>query len=165
MNIMAKNKYLHSLLFFTALSLAMAFAACSGKTFYEKTDALPDATWSIDTVLSYEIDITDSLQYYNLYINIRNTTDFETQNFYIFMTTVFPDGFSARDTLGCVLCDAHGKWTGKGAGHLRDNHFLLKPKVRFAIPGHYCFYVRQAMRDDEVKGISDFGISLEYWEE
>ncbi|MCQ2286951.1 MAG: gliding motility lipoprotein GldH [Bacteroidales bacterium] len=145
--------------FLFLLLVLLGLSSCKN-AFYEKMDSLPDEVWNIDTVLSYEVEITDSLQYYNFYVNIRNTTDFETQNFYIFLTTTFPDGFSARDTLGCVMCDPHGRWTGKGNGRIRENKFLLKPKVRFADKGVYRFDVQQAMRSDNVKGIADFGISI-----
>lgn len=146
-------------IFFFVLTLPLLFASCE-TAFYEKIDTLPNDTWNVDSLLSYEVDIDDSLQYYNIYVNVRNTVDFETQNFYVFMTTEFPDGFTAIDTLGCILCDVHGKWTGKGTGRLRDNKFLLKSKVRFAQKGRYRFVVRQAMRNDNVKGIANFGLSL-----
>ena len=141
------------------LFLLSLLASCNN-AFYEKIDPLPDEVWNIDTILNYQVEITDSLQYYNMYVHVRNTVDFETQNFYIFMTTVFPDGYTAQDTLGCILCDPHGKWTGKGTGRLRDNKFLLKPKVRFAEKGVYTFKVRQAMRAENVKGVANFGLSL-----
>jgi len=144
---------------FPILFCLLALASCNN-AYYEKIDSIPDEVWNIDSLLTYQVEITDSLQYYNMYIHVRNTTDFETQNFYIFMTTVFPDGYTARDTLGCILCDPHGKWTGKGNGRLRDNKFLLKPKVRFASCGLYTFEVCQAMRSNDVKGIANFGISL-----
>jgi gliding motility-associated lipoprotein GldH len=136
------------------------FASCNGKVFYEKIDHIDNEIWNVDSALHYEMEITDSLQYYNLYINVRNTVAFETQYFYVFLTSEFPNGYIGQDTLGCVLCDPYGKWTGKGVGRLKENHFLFKPKVRFAQKGIYKFTVRQAMREDNVKGISDFGMSL-----
>ena len=144
---------------FPLLFCLLLLAACNN-AYYEKIDNIPDEVWNIDSVLTYQVEFTDSLQYFNMYVHVRNTVEFETQNFYIFMTTVFPDGYSARDTLGCILCDPHGKWTGKGTGRLRDNKFLLKSKVRFAEKGVYTFKVRQAMRSENVKGVANFGLSL-----
>ena len=112
-----------------------------------------------------KVDITDSMAYYNMYIHLRNTTDFETQNFYVFMKTQYPDGHSEQDTLGFIVCDKFGKWTGKGQGRIKDNMFLFQPKIRFPRTGTYTFTVTQGMRTDKVKGISDFGITLENWKE
>jgi len=142
------------------VATAFFFASCNGKVFYEKIDHIDNEVWNVDSLLHYEIEITDSLQFYNIYINIRNTVDFETQYFYLFLTSEFPNGYIGQDTLGCILCDPYGKWTGKGAGRIKENRFLFKPKVRFDQKGIYKFTVRQAMRNDNVKGISDFGISL-----
>lgn len=146
------------------LIFSLFFSACGSKVFYEKIDPIENETWNINDVLTYEIQIEDTLQYYNMYVNIRNSVDFETQNFYVFMKTQFPDGFTAQDTLGCILSDPYGKWTGKGMGRLKDNRFLLKPKVRFPMKGTYRFEVRQGMRTDHVKGVANFGLSLYYFE-
>ena len=83
--------------------------------------------------------------------------------FYIFFTTEFPNGYVATDTLGCILSDPFGKWKGKGNGRIKDNRFLFKPKVCFHQKGIYRFTVQQAMRDDNLKGIANFGITVEFF--
>ena len=159
---MEKAKY-RPLLFFS-LFLIFVFSSCSNKIFYEKMDHLPNEEWDMDSVLRYEVEISDSLQFYNIYVNIRNTVDFQTQYFYVFMTTEFPNGYIGQDTLGCILSDSYGKWTGKGMGRIKDNHFLYKVKVRFPQTGIYKFSIVQAMREEKVKGISDIGLSFHYFE-
>lgn len=152
-------------LFVLILGIGFILSSCSDKVFYEKIDHIDHEVWNIDTVLHYEFEITDSLQFYNMYIHVRNSVDFETQMFYVFMTTEFPDGFIGKDTLGCIISDPYGKWTGKGMGRLKDNRFLYKPKVRFAQKGTYKFSVVHGMREENVKGIADFGMSLYYYKE
>jgi gliding motility-associated lipoprotein GldH len=148
-------------LFFTfAVAFMLLFNACSQRVFYEKNDTIPNEIWNKDTALTYQFEITDSLQYYDIYIDVRNSVDFETQNFYIFLTTIFPSGYIGKDTLGCVLCDNYGVWKGKGSGRLKDNRFLFKSKVRFAQKGLYTLKVYQAMRADNLKGIANFGTTL-----
>lgn len=151
-------------LFFLVLSFLFLMNSCSEKVFYEKIDHIDGEVWHIDSVLHYEIEITDSLQYYNMYIDIRNTVDFETQYFYVFMTTEFPSGYTGTDTLGFIISDPYGKWTGIGSGRIKDNRFLYRPKVRFAHKGVYKFSVVQGMREDEVKGVADFGMTWLYYE-
>lgn len=111
------------------------------------------------------MNIDDSMQFYNMYILLRNSTDFKTQNFYVFMKTKYPDGSVEQDTLGFILCDKFGNWTGNGQGRLKNNKFLFQPKVRFPHNGEYIFSVTQGMREDVVEGISDFGIVLENYKE
>lgn len=146
-------------LFFLLLA-ATLLCSCGPKRFYEEIQPVDQEGWHVDSLLTFQVDITDSLQYFDFYLYVRNNTDFATQNFYIFFTTEFPNGYSAQDTLGFVLCDKYGNWTGKGHGYLKENQFLFKPKVRFARCGTYTFKVQQAMREDNLPGIAEFGIAL-----
>ena len=155
-------KRIYLIISFFALLL---FAGCNSKTYYAEVKQLPDEKWAVNKPLYYKMTIEDSMQYYNMYIQLRNTTDFETQNFYVFMKTKYPDGHTEQDTLGFILCDKFGNWTGKGNGRLKDNKFLFQPKVRFPFNGEYIFTVTQGMRTDEVVGIESFGIVLEKFEE
>ena len=150
----------HALFFAFAVLCMLLFSTCSQRVFYEKNINITNEIWNKDTALTYKFEITDSLQYYDIFIDVRNSVDFETQNFYIFLTTIFPSGYIGKDTLGGVLCDNYGVWKGKGSGRLKDNRFLFKSKVRFAQKGFYTLKVYQAMRDDNLKGIANFGITL-----
>jgi gliding motility-associated lipoprotein GldH len=143
-------------------ALCFLLSACNQNTFYYKTDTLPNETWNIENILTYEFEISDSLQYYNFYIDVRNTTDYADQNLWLFFTTHFPDSTVFTDTLNCIISDAYGRWTGKGSGRIKDNRFLFKPKVRFPQTGTHIVSAQQAMRVDDLKGIADFGITLQY---
>lgn len=141
-------------------AVALALYSCSNN-YYADVQSIPEERWQADKPLTFKMTVEDSMQYFNMYFLIRNTTDFETQNFYVFMKTRYPDGNTEQDTLGFILCDKFGNWTGKGNGRLKDNKFLFQPKVRFPRNGEYTFTVTQGMRDDVVEGISEFGIILE----
>ena len=154
--IVMKNK------FFPILLFILLGISCNHRIFYQKIDSLPHETWNVDSILKYEVSISDSLQYYNFYINIRNTTDYPYQDFHIFFTTQFPDGTVFTDTLHSVLCDAHGRWRGVGSGRIKENRFVFKSKVRFPQTGTYIFSAQQAMREDDIEGIINFGITLQY---
>lgn len=156
------KKHVSVVLWFCVLMLVVS---CQRDVFYEKMDTLKGEVWSASTPLEYEFEITDSLAYYDFYINVGNTVDFETQNFYLFMDTEFPNGYKAQDTLGCIISDPYGHWTGKGLGRVKENRFLFKPNVRFPQKGVYKFTVVQAMREEEVKGVAYFGISLFHHQE
>lgn len=137
--------------------------SCNQDIFYEKMDKIPNETWNVNNKLVYEFEIKDSMEFYNIYINVRNTTDYPYQNLYVFLTNHFPSGIQMVDTLGCVLCDPFGKWYGKGNGNLKENKFLLRKQVRFQQKGKYTFTVQQGMRDEDLKGIANFGITFEHY--
>ena len=155
-------KFIYHYSFLLSAFLLFCFSACNHNIFYQKSDTLPNEVWDMNNTLVYEFEITDSLQYYNFYINVRNTTDYPYQNLHLFFTTQFPDGEMFTDTLNGRLCDAYGRWTGKGSGKIKENRFVLKSKVRFQQKGNYVFSAQQAMRDSILIGITDFGITLQY---
>lgn len=140
---------------------ALLTVSCDRKTCFSDIRSLPKEKWAVDSTLVFQVDIHDTTAYYDMFFSLRNAVDFETRNFYAFMETRFPDGFVECDTLGFILCDKSGRWTGRGHGRLKDNKFLFQPKIRFPLSGRYTFTVRQGMRCDVVKGISDFGIIIE----
>jgi len=154
----AIKKYL---IFFLMLFFGIA-VSCNRNTFYQKMDILPNESWNKDTALVYTFTISDSLQYFSFYIDVRNTTLYTYQNLYLFFTTQYPDNTLFTDTLNCILSDAYGRWTGKGSGRIKENRFVLKPKVRFPQTGTYIFSAQQAMREDDLTGIANFGITLLY---
>jgi gliding motility-associated lipoprotein GldH len=153
------------IIFAISLFALIVLAGCNHKTYYSEIHQLPHEKWAVDKPLYYKMTIEDSMQYFNMYIQLRNTTDFATQNFYVFMKTKYPDGHYEQDTLGFILCDKFGNWTGRGQGRLKDNKFLFQPKIRFPQNGEYVFTVTQGMRTDVVEGVESFGIILERFED
>ncbi len=77
-------------------------ASCGKQIYYSDIASIPGERWDVTKPLVFKINIEDSMQYFNMYIHVRNTTDFETQNFYVFMRTTYPDGHSEQDTLGVI---------------------------------------------------------------
>jgi len=152
-----KNKFI-----FAFIIGIILLVSCKRNTFYQKNYNIANETWNIDSILNYQFTIADSLQYYKFYIDVRNTTSYPYQNLYLFFTTQFPDSTVFTDTLNCILSDAFGRWTGRGSGKIKDNRFVLKSKVRFPQTGTYFFTAQHAMREDNVKGITNFGITLLY---
>ena len=152
-----RNHVFFSLIFFFGIVVS-----CNHNTFYHKTITLPNEIWNMDSTLVYQFTIQDSLQFYSFFIDVRNTSDYPYQNLSLFFSTQFPDSTVSTDTLTCFLSDAHGRWKGRGSGRIKDNRFVLKSRVRFQQKGDYVFTAQQAMRDANLKGITDFGITLQY---
>lgn len=145
--------------------VALLFSSCKKDIFYEEIFVVNENGWGMDSPVMCEFEITDTLQYYTIYMDIRNTIDFETQNLYVFMDSEDPTGNKNRDTLEFLLADNHGHWKGHGNGRYRDYQYIFYPKVRFPYKGKYKFVFQQAMREDEIKGIANFGMTICYFDE
>lgn len=143
------------------LGAIILFFSCDPNQVYEKNVELTDLKWHKDSVIIFKVDVQDTLSAHNVYINIRNTSQYQMQNLFLFIKATSPNGTVLRDTFECYLADERGKWTGSGWGDIYDNQFIYKRNVRFPLSGTYTFEYVQAMRTEELKYISDLGLRVE----
>lgn len=134
--------------------------SCNRGVIYQEYRTIEDASWHMDSVLHFHVPVEDSLALSNLFINIRNNTDYPYSNLYLFVTTEFPNGHITRDTIECILADRDGRWLGSGSGRIKDNKIMLQQGLRFPLKGIYIIHLEQAMRKKKLKGIEDIGFSI-----
>jgi gliding motility-associated lipoprotein GldH len=141
--------------------ITAGLVSCEQGVIYNDYRSIEGANWHRDSVYHYEVVVDDSLSLYNLFINIRNNTEYPYSNIYLFITTEFPNGHSTRDTIECLLADKNGRWLGSGSGSIKDNKIMLQQALRFPLIGSYHIYLEQAMRIEPLPGIEDIGFSIE----
>jgi len=147
---------------FVPLILAfILLPACDRSMVFEDHGRIAPTGWNYADRIHFEAQIQDTTSLHNLYISIRNTTDYAYSNFFLFLDIAFPDGKTLRDTIECVLADPKGRWTGRGFGRIRSNRFLFRTDVWFPQSGTYTFTMQHAMRQELLTGISDIGIRIE----
>lgn len=137
------------------------FISCDKNRVFEENKEIPDHVWNVNNKLTFEANITDTISNHNFYINIRNADSYPYSNLFLFVTTKFPNGQLARDTVECTLADATGRWLGDGLGDLWDNKILFKRGARFPLSGKYQFEFEQAMRVENLPLIVDAGLRIE----
>lgn len=128
---------------------------------YQKTDG---GQWKWSDIRTFEPNMEDSLQMYNIFINIRHTTNYPKSNLYVFVTAKAPTGESRRDTVEIGIADEHGKWLGNGFGDIKLVSREYRKSVRFVYPGLYEFQIEQGMRIPEIP-ITDVGLRIEKYKE
>lgn len=138
----------------------ISVSACDNAVLHNETVHLENNEWLASDTLFYTIKSEDTLASYDFYFEVRNTTDYDMQNLFLFITAYYPGNTFSRDTAECILAAPDGKWFGKGLGKLKDNRFLFRKGVRFRKAGDYVIAVNQAMRIEKLKGISDVGILI-----
>jgi gliding motility-associated lipoprotein GldH len=147
--------------FFIVFVFSLAMFSCDRSGVFEENINTKDYSWNENEIAKFGVKIADTLLYHNIFINVRNTTDYQNCNLFLFITTKSPAGYSVTDTLECFLADEQGNWLGKGFGFIRDNRIPYKHNVRFPKIGEYKIEIRQAMRTDDLKGIASVGVRIE----
>ena len=85
----------------------------------------------MDKPLIFDIPVSDTNSKYNIYITVRNNSNYDFNNLYLFIDIRSPMKITERDTMDCILANAEGKWLGNGLGDIWDNKFLFKSNVTF----------------------------------
>jgi gliding motility-associated lipoprotein GldH len=147
--------------FFSFVFMVLILASCDSKRFFEENKTIENGVWTSNISRAFNVNITDTLAHYDLYLNIRNDGVYPYSNLYLFIHTLVPGGKTATDTVECQLADPDGKWRGSGLGSLKFNRFLFQKGMVFPRKGTYRFELEQAMRVKELKGIRDVGIRIE----
>ncbi len=141
--------------------LTILISSCDSGAFFEENRGIPEGIWNRHDIPVFKVDVEDTLQIYNVFINVRNTGNYPKSNLYLFVTTSAPGGAFTRDTVECILAYPSGEWTGRGFGNIRQNRFPYRRHVRFPDTGEYTFEIEQAMRMEDLPGITDIGIRIE----
>ena len=121
----------------------------------------PNGSSAIAIGTKNESDATFYGESYAFYLNLRHLENYRYSNFYMFLHTTFPNGSQTHDTIECILAYPDGRWIGKGSGSMRTSKILLNNNLQFPLKGNYHFEIEQAMRDAELKGITDIGVRFE----
>lgn len=152
------NKLLY---YFLVVALVVGVVSCDRKRVFEAYHKLDENGWNKDSVVVFNVPLTDTTKNNNLYLDIRNKGNYPYSNIYLFLTVDSPDGKSLTDTVEFILADASGRWKGSGIGGLHDSQILYKSSVYFPHKGNYTFKIKQGMRDNVLPGIRDVGLRIE----
>jgi gliding motility-associated lipoprotein GldH len=146
------------------LTLAFFLVACSdGKVYQEYTD-FKTRYWLVTDTAKFEFLIQDTTSKYNVYCNIRNSTQYPFSRIFV--------NFSLTDTLGNNLHKAllndflfdpkSGEPLGDtGLGDLYDHRLSVLKNYKFRGAGPYVVRLEQNMRTDSLEGILSIGIGVE----
>jgi len=138
----------------------LLLTGCHRDTLFAGVVDIHDA-WPKDAAVKFVVQVPDTVSPFNFYIDIRHTGKYRYSNLYLFMQTRFPNGTYTRDTLEIVLATAEGRWLGKGWGEIKEDHVLLRSKLKFPMSGIYEFLIWQGMRTDTLTAVKSVGIDIE----
>ena len=152
------SRFFQSILF---VGIVVLLAACDSQSVFDKYKPINKGVWHKDSLVMFNVPVTDTLQNHNLYINVRNSVDYRYSNLWLFVTIGQPNGQAVKDTFEIVLADPSGKWLGEGFGGLKNRKVIYRRNVFFPLSGDYTISLQQGMRNGELKGISDVGVRVE----
>jgi gliding motility-associated lipoprotein GldH len=142
-------------------AVAVLTAACDKNVYYTVQQDVDETGWDMNDRLEFDVDVDDTLQLFDFYVDVRNSVHFPKANVFFFINTTFHDGSVAYDTLECPLADVEGHWYGRRTGRYVDSRFVFRRHVIFPRTGNYNFEVAHGMRDTCVVGLKSVGLRIE----
>ncbi len=152
-------------LFFLVFSFLLV--ACDSNRVFDVYESVPNK-WHKDSVIRFKVNPPDSINPYNLFVNLRNTNDYKYNNLYLIVEMVFPHGRTIKDTLEYRMAEPSGKLLGKGFTDVKENKLWYKEQVVFKETGEYTVNIQHAMRENgkvngivALEGVTDIGFRIE----
>ena len=153
--------------FILMLCSSLMIFSCDEARVYDNYESLPNE-WHRDSVVTFELEAPDTLNNYNLFINLRNNSDYRYSNLYLITEINFPNGKVLSDTLQYEMAKPSGEWLGTGFGEVKENKLWYKEDFRFSEAGKYSVDIQQAMRKrdstagiESLEGITEVGFRIE----
>lgn len=146
------------------VGFVLALASCDSNRVYETNKDFDDGLWSVSDTAKFTFIIDDTTQAYNVLVNVRNTSDYETARLFM--------NYSLADSSGRILNKKllepflFDRKTGEpfgesGIGDIFSHQLVTESAKRFPYRGQYRVLLNQAMRTDTLTNVLSVGVRVE----
>jgi gliding motility-associated lipoprotein GldH len=149
------------------VTLLLGVISCDSNRMFDEYKSVPNQ-WNKDSIIEFNITPSDSITPYNLFVNIRNTSDYKYNNLFLIVEMNFPNGKVVNDTLEYLMTKPNGAFLGTGFSDVKENKLWYKEGVVFSEIGEYKVKIQHAMREngdikgvENLEGITDVGFRIE----
>jgi gliding motility-associated lipoprotein GldH len=145
---------------FTFIGFCLVTSCDRGRVF-DENKTITDNQWYFKNRIPFDVQVTDTNKLYNVYVNLRVTSDYKYSNIFMWLYTTNPEKKTDQRRIEIRLADDDGKWLGSGLGDLYDYQFPVLQQIKFPTNGFYRFELEQNMRDDTLMNVKAAGIRVE----
>ncbi|WP_110474237.1 gliding motility lipoprotein GldH [Winogradskyella epiphytica] len=156
-------------LFLIVISGFLCFS-CDSNAVFDSYKSVPNQ-WHKDSIASFKFEAPDTINNYNLYVNLRNTDDYKFNNLFLIVELNYPNGKAVTDTLEYKMAAPSGELLGTGFTDHKENKLWFrgyKEPFVFNEEGDYTINIQHAMRKngdvnglEYLEGITDIGFRVE----
>lgn len=151
---------------FLFVIVAILFISCDKKRVFDEYKAV-GKSWDKDSIVTFTLPEIDSTKQYNLFVNVRNNSNYPFNNLFLIVSLVGSNGFTQVDTLEYQMADNEGNLLGEGFTDVKTSKLVYKEKVKFKA-GKNILHIKQAVREtgkingvEKLDGITDVGFRIE----
>ena len=155
---------------FLVVFCCFLITSCDSDAVFDEYQSVPNQ-WNKDSVVSFSFKTPDTLNNYNLYVNLRNTDAYKFSNLFLLVELNYPNGKAVKDTLEYKMAAPNGELLGTGFSDVKENKLWFrgfKEPFKFSEEGDYTVTIQHAMRNsgevngvENLQGITDIGFRVE----
>lgn len=141
--------------------LITTFSCSKEKVIIEKElDISKSIGWIFSDSLSVDFSVSDTNRLYAMRLRLSHAPDFNFENVYTRIHTLFPDGKLSSQLLSLSLTNVTGAWAGKCNKTFCNVEIALQEQIIFPAKGIYKLTIAQFMRFDTLSGIGNIRFQL-----
>lgn len=152
------------ILFFVIIILV---SSCDSNDVFTEYKSI-GSSWDKNEKIEFLFQIPDSINKYNIFINLRNDESYKFSNLFLIVNMEAPNNENVSDTLEYRMAEVNGEWLGKGSLSLKESKLWYKENYIFSTKGECIITIEHAMRKNgeiegiyKLEGIKDIGIKVE----
>lgn len=134
--------------------------SCGESFYYSHEEEMEHAIWTYDHPFSSQFESRDSTQLYQIWLDVTHDANFDYQNLYIRIQTIFPSQDTVYDVLPLELKGPDGAWAGECSSDQCTTRFNLISRTAFRHIGKHFIQIEQYGRMDSLQGIYALGLHI-----
>lgn len=142
------------------IGILLVLPSCNSETVFISSSTMENNEWDYSNIITYEFNITDTVNSNNISLFMRNDLDYSYRNIHLIISLFNDDLTIVTDTVQYEIADQYGRWTGQGIGDVKSNYLRLNDVVTFPNKGIYYFSIKHGMRDTPLKGVRKIGLEI-----
>lgn len=137
----------------------MLLYSCGPSPLFEKTFEIDNQIWSYEDGKLFSFEAIDTINTYDLILDLVHSENYSFENLYIQLLTRFPDLENVTDEISIPLIKDDGHWVGKGSADKRVRVYLQQ-SLRFQQLGEHTILLKQHSREEQLKGVSSLRLAI-----
>ncbi len=147
--------------------LLFLFLSCDEKRVFDEYKTL-NGKWKKEDAVQFTFEQNDTVNPYNLFLNIRNNNEYPFNNLFVTVALQQPDSLVKIDTLEYAMANPDGSLLGEGFSDVKESKLWYQENFIFKQKGKYTITIQQALREtgsvtgvEELNGVTDVGFRIE----
>lgn len=141
-------------------SIVFVILSCESKYYYQDNKDLSDG-WDKKKAQEFSFQVKDTVDFkVNLAFLLRNQTNYEYSNLYLFTNIKDPKGNEMVDTLQYYIANPDGSWIGKGV-NAKEQILIIRENLALKDTGIYKVKVMHGMRENKLEGLKDISLIVD----